>query len=373
MLIANSAWNLWNFRIDLIRALNKQQAEVLCAAPPDDYQDKLVAAVGVRFFPLLHLTRKGIAPFENILGFIEIWRLLRREKPDLLLVYTIKPILFGHFAAIFLPHIRIVTTYEGLGYLASANTWLKRVSFGLLRMAFNLGQKVIFLNRENQILFIKKKIVRVEKTQMIKGIGIDIQHFAPNGVLTFEHQNRIFLYVGRLLIDKGIRDFVAAAVQMKKHNPATRFQILGKIDPGNPLSISAAELKGWIEQKHIEYLGSTDDVRPFIHKATVIVLPSYREGLSRVLLEALALAKPIITSDRPGCYQTVDDGLNGLIFPAGNVDTLVTCILKMTNYSAEKINEMGQNSRLKAENEFSNDIILPQHLKALKEVMSYEL
>jgi glycosyltransferase involved in cell wall biosynthesis len=369
LLIANSAWNLWNFRLDLIRALYNERAEVLCAAPADDYQHKLTQAVNVRFLPLNHLTRKGIAPIENILGYYEIWCLLRREKPDLLLVYTIKPIIFGHFAAIFSPEIRIVTTYEGLGYLASANAWLKRLSFSMLRIAFNKSQKVIFLNRENQNLFLKKKVVRTEKTQLIKGIGIDIQHFAPNGSLNAERRECIFLYVGRLLVDKGIRDFVAAAVQVKKQHPGTRFQILGKIDPGNPLSISASELKRWVEQNSIDYLGSTDDVRPFIHKASVIVLPSYREGLSRVLLEALALAKPIITSDRPGCYQTVDDGVNGLIFPAGNIKALVACMIKMAGFHTDTLHEMGRHSRKKAEAEFSNEIILPQYLKTIAEAM----
>ncbi len=369
LLIANSAWNLWNFRIGLIRALNNQQCEVLCAAPADNYQGKLIEAVAARYVPLVHLTRKGIAPLKNILGFIEIWKLLRREKPDLLLVYTIKPILFGHFAALFFPNTRIVTTYEGLGYLASANSWLKQIGFGLLRLAFHLGQKTIFLNPENQYLFIKKRIVRIEKTQIIKGIGIDTQYFSPNGAANQEQGHKIYLYVGRLLIDKGVRDFVAAAEQIKKHHPMIRCQILGKIDPGNPLSISASELNHWIEQRHIEYLGSTDDVRPFIHKATAIVLPSYREGLSRVLLEALALAKPIITSDRPGCYPTVDEEQNGLIFPAGNVGALMACMLKMASYSVEKIKEMGRNSRIKAEREFSNDIILPQYIKALEEAM----
>ena len=201
---------------------------------------------------------------------------------------------------------------------------------------------------------------------VIKGTGVDTALFCPEGK---ESPGPVFLYIGRLLSDKGIREFVRAADIIKGKNPQTRFQILGSTDAGNPASIEAAELLHWIENHSIEYLGATHDVRPFIAEAGVVVLPSYREGMPRVLLEGMAMGKPIITTNSAGCRETVDEGQNGFIVPSENAGALADAMQRFLNLTPAQQLEMGQKSRQKAVSEFSSNVILPQYLNLIQALL----
>ncbi len=370
LLVANTAWNLWNFRRSLIELLVQEGFTVVCAAPEDGYQEKLRSLKGVEFVPLHHLTRKSLSVWNNLRCFIELTRLMRLERPNLAVCYTIKPNIFGSFAAC-LFSIPVVSCVEGQGYTATASSIFRFFIFWLYRLVFRFVKRVVFLNYDDQRAFLKYKAVSPEKAIVIMGAGIDTDYFQP--VTAGMSASFTFLFIGRLLSDKGIREFVQAATMIKQKSPHTRFQILGNTDDGNPSSISNAELQQWIESQHVEYLGYTDDVRPFIAEASSIVLPSYYpEGMPRVLLEGMAMGKPIITTDSVGCRDTVEDGINGFIVPSENAAALSEAMFQFIRLSRAEQKAMSQYSRYKAVKKFSNDRVLPQYLRVIRAVIRGE-
>lgn len=364
-LVANTAWNLWNFRRSLIESLVNEGVEVVCFAPKDGFEVKLQDTTGVRFIPLHHLSRKSLSPFSNLRTLSEITRLLRREQPNLAVFYTVKPNIFGSLASR-LTGTKAIATVEGLGYAATASPPLRRLIFRLYRIAFRFVEKVVFLNHDDSAEFLYHHVVRPDKTLVIKGTGVDTSHFYPEENVASEP---VFLFIGRLLSDKGIREFVQAARQVKEAVPQARFQLLGSTDTENPASIESTELFHWIENQSVEYLGQTDDVRPFIACSGVVVLPSYREGMPRALLEGMAMGKPIITTNSVGCRETVDEGRNGFIVPSENAGALAEAMLRFLQLPLAQQHAMGQYSRQKAASEFSNEIIIPQYLQLIRDTL----
>jgi len=363
LLIANTAWNIWNFRRSLIDVLVREGFSVVCAAPPDPYQEKLQANKGVSFIPLQHLTRKGLSVWNNFRSFIELMQLMRRERPALVVCYTVKPNIFGSLAAR-LTGVPVIASVEGQGYTATASSPFRFFIFLLYRLAFRFVRRVIFLNHDDKREFLQHKAVAADKTIVITGTGIDTELFKP--VPGLKTTPPVFLFIGRLLSDKGIREFVQAATIVKQSEPHVRFQVLGSTDEGNPASIAEAELQHWIEQQHIDYLGYSDDVRPYIANAGAVVLPSYREGMPRVLLEGMAMGKPVITTDSVGCRDTVEDGINGFIVPSENAAALAEAMLSFIRLDPAEQLAMSRYSRYKAEKKFSNDRVLPQYLRVIR-------
>jgi glycosyltransferase involved in cell wall biosynthesis len=374
LLIANTAWNLWNFRRALLEHLSAQGAALVCAAPEDGFQWHLQGAVGgwplavgrqpttTRFVPLRRLSRKSIFSLNNALLFWELVRLLRREKPDLALFFTIKPNILGVLAAQ-LTGTRAISTIEGRGISATSKRWLRAVSALLYRAALRFAHRVIFINPDDRADFLRYRIVRPEQTVLVNGPGVDVQHFAPRPKLG---RDFIFLFPARLLAEKGVREFAAAAALLKKRGLNARFQILGNTDSGNPTSISKQELELWVAEGYIEYLGFTDDVRPHMAEADAVALPSYyREGVPRCLLEAMSMEKPILTADSVGCRETVDEGLNGFLVAPRDVGALAEAMQKMAALPPEKLREMGRRGRQKALAQFSDEVVLPQLLAVI--------
>jgi len=366
LIVANCAWNIWNFRHSLLDQLVSDGYQLICAAPTDGYEGFLSGLPGVRFIPLHRLSRKSLSLTSNWHTLIELCRLLRQENPDLVMLYTIKPNIFGGMAAR-LTGTRVIATVEGLGYTATAPALLRRLIFFLYQLAFRFVHKVVFLNHDDWAAFLYNRVVPPSKALVIKGIGVDTGYFLPNG--RNAPAGPVFLFIGRLLADKGIRYFVRAARLTKAIVPQARFQILGKTDPTNPTSISHDELDSWIRDASIEHLGHSDDVRPFIANSHVVVLPSYREGMPRALLEGMAMGKPIITTDSVGCRETVDEGSNGYIVPAEDAEALSAAMLRFIQLSPAQKEAMGRHSRQKAVKEFSNNVVLPQYLELMSGVL----
>ncbi|MCC6410166.1 MAG: glycosyltransferase family 4 protein [Saprospiraceae bacterium] len=355
LLVANTAWNFVNFRLPLIRALQGQGCEVVCAAPADGFETQLE---GLRFVPLKHLSRKGLSPWEHLLLYHELCGLLRRENPDQAVFYTIKPNIFGNFAArrCGVPAVSVV---EGLGYVASPPL-LRKLAFLLYRPALKLAKHVVFLNQADRMIFEHAGAVRRGHFTVIPGSGVDTKHFSLQEKTADE--GPVFLFVGRLLTDKGIREFAEAAERVRKKHPNAEFRILGAPDPGNPASILPSELRHWTEGGHVRWLGTATDVRPHLAQADAVVLPSYREGMSRALLEGMAMGKPIITTFSSGCKELVEEGLNGFLAPSGDSGALVEVLERFLDMPLSRRLAMGRYSRLKAEKEFSDDVVLPEYM-----------
>lgn len=365
LLVANTAWNLWNYRQSLIRALTQSGYTVVLVAPDDRFRDLLLQISGVRFIALRHLSRKGLSPLQNLKLLLELSRIFRQETPDISLLYTVKPNILGNFAAALAGGIKTVSVVEGLGYSGSAAARWRWLAALLYRLALRKTQKVVFLNRDDCREFLNKHLIRPAQAQIIPGPGIDLTHFQP--VENPPADPVVFLFSGRLLSEKGIREFAEAARLLRRENAQAVFRVLGAPDPGNPASIRKDEVAGWAAEGFLEYLGSADDVRPALAAAHALVLPSfYREGVPRSVLEAMAMGKIIITTDTPGCRDTVEEGRNGFLVPPRDTVALLNAMRRVIQLTPEQRAGMSAWSIQKVKGEFRDGIVLPQYIDLLE-------
>jgi glycosyltransferase involved in cell wall biosynthesis len=291
------------------------------------------------------------------------YRILRKIKPAIFLGFTIKPNIYGSLAAHWL-QIKVINNVSGLGTAFIKKgplTWIARALYSL---ALRRSSTVFFQNREDLDLFVKGRIVRPDQASLIPGSGIDLAQFQPARATTGAAEEFRFLLIARLLWDKGVREFVDAARTIKAIEPKVRCQILGFIDVDNRTAVPREELDRWAAQSWIEYLGATDDVRPFIERADCIVLPSYREGMPRALLEASAMGKPVVATDVPGIREAVDDGLTGYLCKVRSARSLADAMLKMVQLKPADRSKLGAAGRRKVEREFCQSIVIERYLAA---------
>jgi glycosyltransferase involved in cell wall biosynthesis len=362
----NAAWNIANFRAGLIRALVDTGYEVVAVAPPDVHVARL-EALGCRFVPLT-MDNKGANPAADLALLARYYALLRRERPVAFLGYTIKPNVYGSLAAQALG-IAVLNNISGLGTAFIRDSWLTRIVKQLYRTSLRRSHTVFFQNEDDRSLFVSQGLTRREQSEVLAGSGIDLVHFAadprpairPPGV-------RRFLLVARLLRDKGILEYVEAARIVRRAYPQARFGILGFLDVENRTAITRTEIEGWVAEGVIEYLGVTDDVRPHLRDCDCVVLPSYREGTPRTLLEAAAMGKPLIATDVPGCRNVVDHGVNGLLCRVRDGADLAEASLTFLGLPDAKVLAMGRASRAKVEREYDERLVIDRYLVALTAV-----
>ncbi len=320
--------------------------QVTACAPnaSDDVQNQL-AEIGVHYQPIT-LSRTGINPIGDFASFIQFRSICHSVKPDVIISYTIKPVIYGSLAARTTGITRIFSIITGLGYAftrSSMKSWIAGViAKYLYRKALAYNNNVFFQNPDDMRFFIKKQIIdsAKKKAVLINGSGIDINQFTPRPF----PKTISFLLIARLIKDKGIREYVEAAQIIKKKHPSVKFRVAGWIDK-NPNSISQAELDKWISTGTIDYLGKLSDVQPAIADTSVYVLPSYYpEGTPRTILEAMAMGRPIITTDSPGCRETVKQGINGFMVPIKDSQSLADAMHKFIS-EPEIIGHMGHSSR----------------------------
>lgn len=370
--VSNTAFSLHNFRLGLLRALREQGFDVSLAAPEDSYAERL-RGEGFRLIPVKHLDRKGSNPLADLRFLLESYRLYKLEKPDLVLHYTIKVNVFGGIAAK-LAGTRALSTITGLGWLfinPGLKARLGRSGYELLyRIALSFSSTVFFQNEDDRQFFVRKGIVKEHKSAWTPGAGIDTTHFCPGSLPSRDNGGAalVFLLIGRMLWDKGVGEFAEAARIVKQTHPDTEFHLLGPIDTENRSAIPASVIDGWVEQGIVKYLGPTDDVRPFIRDSAVVVLPSYREGTPRSLLEALAMERPVIATDAPGCREVVEDGRNGLLVPVRDAQALASAMKQMIEKGEGERQRMGAYGRRKVVNEYDERITIDQYVRAVREI-----
>lgn len=357
----NTAWNLVNFRVGLIRALVTAGYEVVAVAPDDKYAASL-KALGCRFVPL-HMENGGTNPVQDALLTWRFLRLFAHERPDVYLGYTVKPNVYGSLAA-HIMDIPVINNIAGLGAVFIKDGWLVRVVRGLYRMALSRSVKVFFQNPDDRALFIEGGLVRAEVTELLPGSGIDLVKFAPVPSANDERKFR-FLLIARMLRDKGVCEYVEAARQLRQRWPQAEFCLLGFLDVQNPAAISRAQMDAWVAEGVVNYLGVSDDVRDQIATADCIALPSYREGTPRTLLEAAAMARPIITTNAVGCREVVDDGVNGYLCQVRDAADLAAKMEQMLSLPSEQRAEIGLRGRAKMEAEFDEQIVIDKYLAAI--------
>lgn len=361
-LTLNSAWNIVNFRRQLVRALVRADYRVLAIAP-DAPERMAIEELGAKFIPLQRLTRKGTNPYRDWQLLRELAQIYRREGVDLALHYTIKPVIYGSFAANRSGTL-VINTITGLGYSFLTKSWVNQVVRQLYRRALSRAALTLFQNPDDRALFLESGLVTSKNAGLVPGSGVDTEFFQFSNLP--EGEPLKMLFVGRLLTDKGLREFVAAAQDLRKYKPTVQCQVLGAIDHQNPAAINEVELADWVVEGTIEYLGTTSDIRPYIEAATVVVLPSYREGLPRVLLEAAAMGRPLVATDVPGCREVIEEGQNGYLVPVRDAAALARAMLEMTDLSHNQKVLMGKASRELVEKRFDIKIVVSQYLKIVE-------
>jgi glycosyltransferase involved in cell wall biosynthesis len=306
---------------------------------------------------------RGANPLKDFALILELFLIYRKIRPDIILHYTIKPNVYGTLAAAMLK-IPVINNVCGLGTVFLKDNLVSAVAIFLYRISFRFAYKVFFQNPEDLKLFVKKKLIRPEAVDLVPGSGIDLQKFQP---VSF-HRNKkfTFLLISRLITDKGVLDYIDAVKRLKSTNFDGHFQILGAMDPEHKRGIQPKVIGEWIDTDTIEYLGSTKDVRKYIQDADCIVLPSYREGTPRTLLEAASSSKPIITTDVPGCNHVVINDFNGLLCKMKDAADLAEKMKQLAGFADEKLAEFGRNGRLKMEAEYDESLVINKYLRALE-------
>jgi glycosyltransferase involved in cell wall biosynthesis len=352
----------------LIKALVGQGYQVIAVAPDDRYSQRL-RDLGCRFVGL-SMDTHGTNPVQDLVLLLRYIRLFKVEQPHVYLGYTVKPNVYGSIAAQLL-HIPVVNNIAGLGTAFVEHNFLTRVVRALYKCGLYGSERIFFQNAEDQDLFVSTGMVRSDITDQVPGSGIDLTRYVARPKPPSLDRRFRFLLVARLLRHKGIGEYVAAARIVRQWLPETEFELLGFIEEGNVNAISLKEIKLWESEKVIHYLGHTDDVRPYLANTDCVVLPSfYREGVPRTLLEAAAMARPIITTNAIGCRDAVDDGVNGLLCKERDVNDLVEKMIKMISLDPEQRSVMGKAGRLKVEEQFDENIVIKKYMDVIKDIVS---
>ncbi len=368
-IISSQAFSLVNFRGPLIRELAAQGIGIVALAP--DYTPDVrsqVQELGAQTLDY-SLNRAGTNPMRDVVDMLRLARLLRQIRPQVALGYFAKPVVFGTIAA-WLARVPLrIAMIEGLGYAfmrdetaqSIGRKLLRGIASGLYRFALGKAGRVILLNQDDIEDLCAAGVLDASKAILIRGIGVDLDAFSPVPAVT---EPVTFVLVARLLREKGVYDFVEAARRIHVSNPDARFVLVGDRD-ANPGSVSTEQLTAWQSEGVIRWTGSVPDVRPHLAAASVFVLPSYyREGVPRSTQEAMAMGRPVITTDAPGCRETVDEGVNGFLVPPRSPGALVQA---MQRFIAQPslITTMGAASRRMAEERFDVRVLNRQLLAAI--------
>ncbi|WP_373331803.1 glycosyltransferase family 4 protein [Thiopseudomonas alkaliphila] len=369
LIVAGLSGSLTGFRKPLLVALLSKRVEVHAAAP-DLLKNQNVALELQKLGIHIHdipLSRTGLNPIQDFKSLFELYKLAQKIKPDAVLGYTIKPVIYGTLAAWLARVPKRFALITGLGYAFQESTdskrsIVKKIAHGLYKLALSKSHTTFFQNPDDEQLFKKLGILKGNaNTVVVNGSGVGLEDY-PLTPLP-EREPPRFLFVGRLLGDKGVREYAEAAQLVKQQYSDVEFDLVGGIDI-NPNAIKQEELDKWITDGRLNYFGQLKDVKPRIAACSVYVLPSYREGTPRSVLEAMSMGRAIITTDAPGCRETVVNGVNGYLVPVRNSEALVEAMIKLIEKPA-LIASMAIESRRIAEEKYDVNIVNEQMIKEM--------
>ncbi|MEO9803326.1 MAG: glycosyltransferase family 4 protein [Reichenbachiella sp.] len=366
----NTSWNVYNFRMGLIRELILGGNEVIAIAPEDRFSVKLEEA-GCTFVPI-QVENTGTNPIKDFLLFLQLRKIYRQYRPDIIFNFTVKPNIYGSLAARS-TRIPVINNVSGLGTVFLSKGISSTIAKWLYRWSFSYAQLVFFQNNDDRQKFLSEISIPQLETDLLPGSGINLDSFQPTAYKL--NQGKTFLMISRLIIEKGVLEFLEAAKMTRNKFPDAKFQLLGKLDSSHSRGISKETIDSATNSNIIEYLGETDDVKPYIENSACVVLPSYGEGTPRTLLEAAAMAKPIITTDVPGCREVVIDGETGLLCQAQNSADLAHKMMIIWEMPDNELELWGRNGRHMVETKFDEQIVIDRYLKHASNIMnqiSYE-
>jgi len=363
----NTSWYVHNFRLPLIRALLQNNYEVIVLAPKDEYTQRVVET-GVGFREIT-VDSKGNNPLRDLATFFAFFRAYSELKPNLVLQYTIKPNLYGSIAARLLG-VNVACNVTGLGAAFSKGGLIELIARTLYRIAFAKVERVFFQNPDDMELFLEAGLVEEKKTDLLPGSGVDTERFTPESTPRAAGPFR-FLFVGRLLKEKGVEDLIEATALVRASGTAATVSLLGRFDPEDPHTANPALVKAAVDAGHIFLAGETDDVRPYLAAADCVVLPSYyREGTPRSLLEAIAMGKPVIAADSVGTREPVHDSINGFLHTPRDPRDLADRMLIMATLPQDRLRAMGDASRAYALERYREEIVIDRYLALVASVRS---
>jgi len=371
VIIGTVASSFYGFRADLIRAMREKQYTVYAFTSEYSEADlKKIESLGA--IPIIYeLNRGGLNPLSDIVATYKLSKKVQEIKPDLVFSYFSKPVIFGTIAAKLAKVPKIIGMLEGLGYtftqqpegLSRKTQLIKKVQILLYKFALPQLEKLIFLNPDDPEDLINYHAIKVKNIEVLGGIGLNLKEY-PYQPITNIQQPINFLFIGRLLKEKGIHDFLVAAKIVKEKYPETQFTVLGAIDSHNLGALTQSELDELISSNIINYPGHVNNVKDWIENCHVFVLPSYREGVPRSTQEAMAIGRAVITTDVPGCRETVQNGVNGFLMPKWNPNALAEKMIYFIDHP-EQIEKMGYESYKIAQDKFDADKVNQRLLNIL--------
>jgi len=367
MFVVNVDWFFLSHRLPIAVAARDRGFDVIVAAA-DTGRSEEIRNQGLGFVPIA-LSRSSKNPLKEILTLYHLRKLYSRFRPDLIHHVTLKPVIYGSIAARLCNNIPVVNAISGLGFAFTLHRRARLMKFfvrRLFKLAFkHPSAKVIFQNPEDQNEFINTGLVEPENAVLIRGSGVDLKKFAvspePEGV-------PIVVFPARLLTDKGLLEFIEAGRIIKCKGLKARFVLVGDIDPGNPATAKEEEVRGWEKAGIIEWWGFRTDMEEVFKQSSIVVLPSYREGLPKALLEAAAAGRPIVSTDVRGCREIVKHNTNGLLVPPSEIEPLANAIETLL-LDSEKRQKFGAMGREIAEESFSVDVVVEKTLRLYSEML----
>ena len=362
-------WYFWSHRLDVARAARDAGFDVMIATRVTEHGER-IQREGFRLFPI-SLVRQSKNPFVELAAVLELVRLYRRERPAIVHHVALKPILYGSLAAWISGVPVVVNAFAGLGYAFTdetrrksiAHTFLCRALTTLLRLSQSV---VIFQNKDDRELLLEEGVVEIQQARIIPGSGVDTKNF---DVRPSAEECPIVMLASRMLWDKGIGEFVEASRHLKQKGLAARYVLVGRCDEHNPAAIEPTQLRQWVEEGVVEWWEHRDEMSQTLASAAIVVLPSYREGLPKVLLEAAACGKPLIATDVPGCRDIVTHGVNGLLVPARDSAALAAAIDTLLRDSSRRAT-MGVAGREAVTRMFSVEKIAGQVVDLYRELLA---
>jgi glycosyltransferase involved in cell wall biosynthesis len=356
-LVCNTAWAIYTYRQGVLRMLTAAGAQVTIIAPRDRTFEPLTA-MGCRCVEL-PVASKGTDPRQDFKTLAALYREYRATRPHIVFHYTIKPNIYGSLAAM-LARVPSIAVTTGLGYVFIQKSRTAQVAKLLYRFAFRFPREVWFLNRDDHEAFLHENLLaHPDRARRLHGEGVDLDEFAFQPLPA--RADFVFILIGRLLWDKGVAEYVEAARRIRAKYPHARFQLLGPVGVDNPSAISRTDVQKWEAENIVEYLGEANDVRPLVAAADCVVLPSYREGVPRTLMEASAMGRPIVATDVPGCREVVEDGVNGLLCEVKNADSLTEALERMLTLSSGEREAMALRGREKVTGEFDEKNVVERY------------
>ncbi len=359
---ANSFWTIVNFRRGILESLVSRGDEVICIGEYDNLSQSSMQFLNdynIKYYNI-NIDRRGINPFKDIRYLFFLIKIYKNEKPSIILHYTIKPNIYGSIAAKILA-IPTISTINGLGSSLMKDNLFSKIMLFMYKLSLKNIKKVLFQNNTDRNYFITNEIVESSNSGTVNGSGVDIEHFKNTNIFSNE---KSFLMVCRLLKDKGVFEYIQAIKFIRKNKKYSniQFYLAGQYENED---IQEKDVKQWEEDGLIHYLGTTNDIRDFFNLVNIVVLPSYREGLSKFLCEAGAYNLPAITTDVVGCRDVIIDNYNGMLCNVKDYKSLAERMIDMIELEKEKFQEMQQASRKCIEDKFDQNIIIQEYLKII--------